>query len=112
MGHLRERSHRGRQFRRRDSGPIGLPVHLVTEAHVLDDLESPIAFLQILVVIAVATALACLPGAVAVGALLRIETPAPLAFGLMLAGSCVLCLKLLSLAYGIVTFNGDNSFAD
>ena len=50
-------------------------------------------------VIALAAALACLPAVVGIAAPLGIT--APLSVGLKLAGTCIICFKALSIAYGI-----------
>jgi hypothetical protein len=95
------------------AGPTCLPVHLVTEVEVLDVVEGPIPLLQILVVVAVATGLACLPAAIAIAALLGVGIPAPTAFGLTLVGGLwVFCLKVVAIIFGIVSFTGDDSSGD
>lgn len=50
-------------------------------------------------VIGLAAVLSCLPGAVGIAALLGSSTPP--GFGLELAGTFLICVKLLSIAYGI-----------
>jgi len=50
-------------------------------------------------VIALAAALACLPAVV--GILAPLGITAPLGVGLKLAGTCIICFKALSTAYGI-----------
>jgi hypothetical protein len=66
-----------------------------------DDFEEATTGRQIAlaVVIALAAALAFLPAVVGIAASLGIS--APFSLGLKLAGSCMICFKVLSMAYGI-----------
>ncbi len=65
-----------------------------------DDFDEATPSLQLaILVIALAAGLACLPGAVAVAGLLGAAPPPN--FGLELAGTFLICFKVLSMVYAI-----------